>query len=120
MDVPVEPVVAHEPRERVGLGEHRVDQFGGSVPIRRQQLAQGGPQCAQRRELRLVAVVPARVAVLGVPRVELRDGRERVGLLSGVDQVDRCPQRRDGVMGEQHVDSLPRLAIVIAHGGYGQ
>jgi hypothetical protein len=79
----------HEPRERVGLGEHGVDQLGGSVPIGGQQLAQGGPQCAQRRELRLVAVVPARVAVLGVPGVELRDGRERVRLLSAVDQIDR-------------------------------
>jgi hypothetical protein len=85
VDVPVEPVVAHEPRERVGLGEHRVDELGCSVPVRRQQLAQGGPQRAQRRELRLIAVVPARVTVLGVPRVELGDGRERVGLLSAVD-----------------------------------
>ena len=51
VDVPVEPVVAHELRERVGLGEHRVDEFGCSVPIRRQQLAQDGAQCTQRREL---------------------------------------------------------------------
>jgi hypothetical protein len=78
------------------------------VPIRRQQLAQDRPQRTQRREFRLVSVVPARVAVLGVPGVDVRDGRERVGLLSGVDEIDRRPQRRHGVMGEQHVDSLQR------------
>ena len=120
VDVPVEPVVAHELRERAGLGEHRVDEFGGSVAVRRQQVAQDGPQRTQRRELRLVSVAPARVAVLGVPGVELRDGRERVGLFSGVDQVDRRPQRRDRVMGKQHVDSLRDAPIVIGHGDDGQ
>ena len=33
---------------------------------------------------------------------------------------DGCPQRRDRVMGKQHVDILPILTIVIGHGDVGR
>jgi hypothetical protein len=39
VDVPVEPVVAHELGQCAGVGEHRVDELGRFIAARREQLA---------------------------------------------------------------------------------
>ena len=55
VDVPVEAVVAPQLRHRLRVGEQRVDELGGVVALGRQQLAQHGPQRAQRLQLGRVA-----------------------------------------------------------------